>query len=65
MKLTNKIKNSFIDKTNSVINSLLKPLADTMLMTAYDLTDKTLSFEEYSRQFYELYKVNYLKRKES
>lgn len=64
MKLVNKIKNSFNDKTNSVINSFLKPLADTMLITAYDLTDKSLSFEDYSKQFYELYKVNYQKRKE-
>lgn len=64
MKLVNKIKNSFNDKTNSVINSLLKPLADTMLQTAYDLTDKTYSYEAYSKQFYELYKVNYQKRKD-
>ena len=63
MKLVNKIKNSFDDKANSVINSFLKPLADTMLQTAYDLTDKTYSYEEYSKQFYELYKVNYQKRK--
>lgn len=63
MKLVNKIKNSFNEKTNSVINSLLKPMADIMLKTAYDLTDKRLSFEDYSTQFYELYKLNYQKRK--
>lgn len=63
MKLVNKIKNSFNDKTNLVINSLFKPLADTMLQTAYDLTDKSLSFEYYSKQFYDLYKINYQKRK--
>lgn len=64
MKLAKKIKNSFNDKTNLVINSLLKPMADTMLKTAYDLTDKSLSFDDYSKQFYDLYKINYQKRKD-
>lgn len=65
MKLTNKIKNSFNEKTNSTINLLLKPMVNTMLKTAFDLTDKTLSFEDYSKQFYELYKINYQKRKDN
>ena len=65
MKLANKVKNRFDEKTNLFINSLLKPLADTMLKTAYDLTDKTLSFEDYSKQFYDLYKINYRKRKDN
>lgn len=64
MKLVNEIKNSLNAKANSVIETLLKPLADTMLQTAYDMTDKSLTFEVYSKQFYELYKINYQKRKD-